>query len=220
MTALLVGGLASFLPRRVAVALLAAALAFLLALMQVQGGEPPAAAKPYQRALLREARLAGGLDAPVAVFAGQIEQESGWGPNAKSAFANGLAQFTPPTAKDMARKYPSRLGDGKVFNPEWAIRALTTYDRDLYHGFDGATECDRWAFALSAYNGGAGWLNRDRRLCDPAGCTPAVWFGGVDSYTARSAAAARENRAYPKRILFVTQHHYEGWGAIVSCSKS
>ncbi len=220
MTALLVGGLASFLPRRVAVALLAAALAFLLALMQVQGGEPPAAAKPYQRALLREARLAGGLDAPVAVFAGQIEQESGWGPNAKSAFANGLAQFTPATAQWISGAYPKELGHADAFNPEWAIRALVTYDERLYAGLSAATECDRWAFALSAYNGGLGWVVRDRALCAAAGCTPAVWFGGVDSYTARSAAAARENRAYPKRILFVTQHHYEGWGAIVSCSKS
>ena len=52
----------------------------------------------YRLTLLREAHGQWGLDAPVAAFAAQVHQESGWNPQAVSRVgARGLAQFMPAT---------------------------------------------------------------------------------------------------------------------------
>ena len=173
----------------------------------------PQSALPYRNTLIREARAEWGLSAPVAVFAGQIEQESGWNPRACSAYACGLAQFTPATAADIA----PRLNGNDVFNPAWAIRALVLYDHDLYGEVDFATRaCDRWAFTLSAYNGGLGNVRKDMALCT-ASCDPSLWFGMVALRSSRNPLAFRENRAYPANILYKRQLGYTSWGAKVQC---
>lgn len=179
----------------------------------------PSAAIPYQRTLTREARLLWGLDAPVAVMAGQIEQESAWNPLATSPYAAGLAQFTLSTASWISGAYAQELGSNQPFNPEWAIRALVRYDYDLGHALGPvADECSWWAMALSAYNGGATWLERDRNYCTSIeGCSPLVWFNNVELYTRRGPGAAKENRGYPRRILFDTQLNYTDWGRTVPC---
>ena len=184
----------------------------LLALTTCHAKAEPKASLPYKRDVIRE-------DAPVAVFAGQIEQESAWREKVCSPFACGLAQFTPATAEWISGAYPKDLSDGDPFNPQWAIRALVRYDRHLYDSaLPSALECDRFAFTLSGYNGGAGWVVRDRRLCrSAAGCDPSRWFGHVEKYSGRAAWAMKENRGYPKRILYDRQFHYEQWGRTITC---
>ena len=62
--------------------------------------QPPQAAARYKLTLLREAHSQWGLDAPVAAFAAQVHQESGWRADAVSRVgARGLAQFMPATAR-------------------------------------------------------------------------------------------------------------------------
>lgn len=188
------------------------------------GAELPAAAKPYERTVIREAHAGMGLNAPTAMFGAQIQTESGWRPNAHSIYASGLAQFIPGTAREMAQRYPLSLGQGGPLNPEWAIRALVFYDRDIYRGryvnaVKLATPCDGWAFALSGYNGGEGWISRDRSMCvarDPQ-CIPGQWWNHVEAYSARSQANFRQNRAYPRLILLVRQATYRNWGGMVNC---
>ena len=125
----------------------------------------PTAAQPWRRTVTREAQAVWGLQAPVSLFGAQIHQESHWAPGARSVYAAGLAQFTADTAKDMARWYPE-LGPADVYDPRWAIRALVRYDYRLYGRLaDTASDCDRWAMTLAAYNGGLGWVQRDRTLC-------------------------------------------------------
>lgn len=195
-------------------------LAILAALLAGSAlADVPQAAKPYQRAVTREARAVWGLNAPIAVLGAQIGQESRWRPDVCSAFACGLSQFTPQTAAWISGVYPKELGENDPFNPNWAIRALVRYDNDLYKGTPKAeTDCEQWAFTLSAYNGGLGWVRRDAALCERAdGCVPTAWFGNVEMQTARSAAAARENRGYPRRILLTLQTTYLPWGPGVSC---
>ena len=146
----------------------------------------PAAALPYQRSVIREARALFGMNAPAAMFGAQIQTESGWRPNAHSVYATGLAQFIPSTAAAMARRYPLELGLSGPLNPEWSIRALVRYDRDLRQSIEARTDCDRWAFTLSAYNGGPGWISRDRGLCrQHRGCDEFSWWGNVDRFTSR-----------------------------------
>lgn len=178
--------------------------------------EPPKAAEVYRRDLIRNARAVWGLGAPVAVFGAQVHQESAWNPTARSKYADGLAQFTPATAEWIAGVY-GELAGADPFNPAWALRALVRYDRFLYERVSGASECDRWAFTLAAYNGGLGWIDRDRRLAAEHGADPERWWGHVENYSPRAAWAFEENRGYPRRILLVLQPRYARWGPGVAC---
>lgn len=187
------------------------------AFAQASGPGPPARSLPYKRMLIREGRAVLGLTAPISMFAAQIQTESAWRPGAHSIYAAGLAQFIPSTADAMAEKY-QELADDDPLNPQWAIRALVRYDRDLYQPIRAISDCDRWAFTLSAYNGGPGWIARDRALCVRHGrCNPLGWWNNVERFTSRSKSNAQQNREYPRRILKLYQPAYRSWGGYVSC---
>ena len=70
------------------------------------------------------------------------------------------------------------------------------------------------AFTLSAYNGGQGWVARDKRLAAQRGLDPDRWHNHVATVNAgRSAPNWRENRAYPWRILARQDAYVRGgWG--------
>ncbi|EFH3410628.1 transglycosylase SLT domain-containing protein [Escherichia coli] len=180
---------------------------------QAHAAEPPTAAKPYRAELVRNARAVWGMDAPVADFAGQFQQESGWNPAARSPVgAQGMAQFMPSTADWISKQFPE-LRSREPFNPSWAIRALMQYDQWLWQRVSGRDNCQRMAFTLSAYNGGLGWVNRDKKLATQRGLNAAVWFDAVATVNAgRSAANWRENRGYPQRILYQNAPRYLSWG--------
>jgi soluble lytic murein transglycosylase-like protein len=178
----------------------------------------PQRAYTYQRALIGNARFVWGLNAPIATMAAQIHQESAWRPDAQSPYAGGLAQFTPDTADWISMRYSDYLGANQPYEPEWALRALARYDKYLYDRMSFATrECDRWAFTLSGYNGGAGWVNRDRRLATADGKDSTLWWGNVEEYSDRADWAIEENRNYPIRILLDLQPRYLSWGLGISC---
>ncbi|EEC2773295.1 transglycosylase SLT domain-containing protein [Salmonella enterica] len=175
--------------------------------------EPPTAALKYRSDVIRSARVDWGLNAPVADFAAQLHQESGWNPAARSPVgAQGLAQFMPSTADWIAGLMP-HLATREPYNPGWAIRALVSYDRWLWSRVAVSDGCERMAMTLSAYNGGLGWVNRDRRLARARGLDDARWFNSVETVNAgRSAANWRENRHYPQRILHTLAPRYLSWG--------
>lgn len=178
----------------------------------------PRVAYEYQRALIGNARVVWGLNAPVAIMAAQVHQESAWRPTAKSAFASGLAQFTPSTADWISSKFPEDLGDNQPLSPAWALRALARYDRYLYDRQTlFRTDCDRWAFTLSGYNGGEGWVSRDKRLAESRGADPGRWWGHVERYSSRAKWAFDENRGYPRRIMLQHQPAYRVWGRGIDC---
>lgn len=171
---------------------------------QAHAATVPANAERYRATLTRTAHAEWGLDAPVATFAAQIHQESGWNASARSPVgAQGLAQFMPATSDWIAKIYPQQLGDNQPWNPGWAMRALVIYNRWHWQRittFD--SPCDRWAFVLSAYNGGLGWVQRDQKLAAQRGIDPGLYWGAVETVNAgRSAANWRENRGYPERII-------------------
>ncbi|EFQ9239836.1 transglycosylase SLT domain-containing protein [Salmonella enterica] len=175
--------------------------------------EPPTAALKYRSDVIRSARVDWGLNAPVADFAAQLHQESGWNPAARSPVgAQGLAQFMPSTADWIAGLMP-HLATREPYNPGWAIRALVSYDRWLWNRVAVPDGCERMAMTLSAYNGGLGWVNRDRRLARARGLDDARWFNSVETVNAgRSVANWRENRHYPQRILHTLAPRYLSWG--------
>lgn len=175
----------------------------------------PRAAQQYRAELVRSARVVWGLDAPIAVFAAQVHTESWWRNNTVSHVgAQGLAQFMPSTARWLPSVAPE-TGKPAPFNPGWSLRALCTYDKWLWDRTGGVNDYERMAFTLSAYNGGAGWVNRDKKLARQRGLDAGRWFDHVATVNAgRRASAWKENRAYPRRILKERQYAYvkAGWG--------
>lgn len=184
----------------------------------------PRAAERNRAELIRVSRAVWGLEAPVAVFAAQVHTESWWrNGTVSSAGAQGLAQFLPSTAEWLPRAVPElerEAGPPAPFNPGWALRALVSYDKWLWDRLHGADACQRMAFTLSAYNGGIGWVGRDRKEAERQGRDPARWFGQVEEVNAgRSASSLRENRRYVRLILLERQYWYRkaGWGPGVGC---
>jgi soluble lytic murein transglycosylase-like protein len=193
-------------------------LAFLVAVLPVPtfAQEPPRAALKYRADLVRSARLAFGLDAPVAVMAAQVHQESGWRPDARSPYAHGLAQFTPATA-DWIGGLDPMLAGADTGNPVWALRALARYDRWLHDRVpDTGNACDRWWATLRAYNGGLGHWRNEARLAAPESDR-----GAIDArcgQATRHRSHCRENLAYPRLILARWQPLYVSWGPGVVCA--
>ncbi len=174
----------------------------------------PSNAGRYRADLVRAAHANWGLDAPVAVLAAQVHQESGWNPQAVSRVgATGMAQFMPATATWWCGLNNIPTDQCQPQNPTWALRALVGYDKWLHDRVHATDPRNRMAFALSAYNGGLGWVNRDKALAQRKGYDPLVWFGSVEQVNAgRSEANWHENRGYPHRILNVLQPRYLAWG--------
>ena len=201
-------------------------LALLLGLFTPSHAAEPSVRIPHASALyrLQLERVVGqqfGLDAPVARLAAQIHQESHWRPDVASKYAQGLAQFTPPTAKWLPNVCPG-VGPPDPWDADWSLRAIACYDKWLYDRVTAASECDRWSFTLSAYNGGLGWVRRDQARASAGGADPARWFGHTDAHSARAGWAFRENRSYVARILHLIEPAYSaaGWPGAAACGGS
>ena len=162
--------------------------------------------------LLQSAGLLSVFDAEVeragmtqhrSLLAAQIQQESAWNCDAHSRYAAGCAQFTAPTwAQYSAEVRPSCEGIAAT-DPPCAFRAQSLYMKRLLNSHRiSATSRDQEAFALASYNGGAGWVRREKRQCkqNPR-CSPKRWFGHVEDHCIRADRACTESRAYPVRVM-------------------
>jgi soluble lytic murein transglycosylase-like protein len=181
--------------------------------------EIPPTSYLYRFKLEREVSARFGSTAHVARVAGQVHIESHWKPDARSATAQGMAQFIPATAAWLQSVCPE-IGAPDPWDPNWSVRAVVCYDQWLYARVAGATACDAWAFTLSGYNGGPGWVDRDKRRAAANGADPARWFDSVDRFSARGKAAFAENRVYVSRILRVLEPAYlgAGWAGRAVCT--
>jgi soluble lytic murein transglycosylase-like protein len=192
---------------------------WLLALSGSLQAELPPTAWAYRAEMLQSAWRVFGPDAPVAVLAGQIQQESAWQIDVVSwAGAQGFAQFMPGTARDMAARYPNECAPANPFNPQWAFRCRDRYLKGLIRASrnERTGECSDWAFGLKAYNGGLGWVRKDRSLAASQGADPDDWRM-VNLFNAgRKPSAHKENREYPERI-FRHALDYAVWGRNLLC---
>lgn len=187
---------------------LVAGIALIGTIERADAAPIPENAPQYRAQITREAQFRFGIPAPVPMIAGQIEQESAWRPGARSPVgALGLMQFMPATARWAAAE--NAWGSVDPMNPAWAIRAGVWYDRWLFVRFpDAHTDCDRWMFALSAYNGGLGWV-RKRQL---ASADPANYAATAGINPGIRPANQRENQDYAPRIVGRSVK-YSAWGA-------
>lgn len=186
---------------------------------------PPAAAA-WRAELTRAAHAQWGLDAPVAAFAAQVHQESGWRADAVSRVgAQGMAQFMPATARWWCQVNRLTVAECQPSNPRWALRALVGYDRWLWDRLGAAGEPYRgavegraargarlWA-TLRSYNGGLGhWQAESRLAAGPL-------RSQIDAACGRARRApvhCAENLHYPRRILIELQPRYAAWGPVWS----
>jgi len=138
----------------------------------------------------------------------------------------GLPQLTIAYNADGTERFNS-FNDARNLSPELAdwrfedrfdgrkqLLTVVLRDKMEYARITGAeTEQDRLTFFLVSYNGGAGGLMKDRRLCaaQPGKvCNPNKWFGNVELYSYKSKVAQpgygrsffEISRSYPKDILF------------------
>lgn len=77
---------------------------------------------------------------------------------------------------------------------------------DKYSKIEGITTENILAFADSAYNGGEGGLDKERRACKMAGanrCDPKVWFDNVENFCLKSRTPLYGNRS----ACDINRHH-------------
>ena len=176
----------------------------------------PTAAQRHRHTLTLEAYRQWGLGAPVAVFAAQVHQESGWRPDAVSHVgARGLSQFMPATARWWCERTGTAAADCVPTNPTWALRAMVGYNKYLYDRTPiRYAERDRLWVMLRAYNGGLGhWQNEARATGLTAPTREQV--DAACGKARRHITHCRENLGYPSRIMITLQPRYAGWGRAV-----
>lgn len=184
----------------------------------------PQVSLQYRLRIERQAARYFGLDAPPARLAAQIHQESAWNPKAASAYAQGLTQFTPATARWLPSVCPD-VGAPDPWDADWALRAQSCYMAWLYarivvYRYAGPMNaCTRWNLALRGYNGGLGWLNKERLAAQRAGGDANDWRV-IERYRVRAGWAHRENVDYPRRILLRLEPAYlsSGWPGRAVCT--
>ncbi len=167
-------------------------------------------AVPCELAPVFEAEVArAGAAGMRAELAAQIHRESSWRPRARSRYASGLAQFTPPTWSDIAPLTAPRCDGTDPTDPGCAIRAQIVYMRRLLARY--RFDREPWEFSWAAYNGGPGWIAREKSRCrrEP-GCDPRRWTGHVERHCIRAAWACAENRAYPAKVGGLVPLYREG----------
>ena len=163
----------------------------------------------YRAQITRETHARFGVPGPVPAIAGQIQQESGWNPAAQSRVgAQGLMQFMPATAAWAATT--AGFGTPDPLNPAWSIRAGVWYDRWLYERIKADSECDRWMFTFSAYNGGLGLVYRRQARSH----APGLWDQTGVINPGISAGNQAENQGYGPRILHHHQPDFATWGTV------
>lgn len=179
-------------------------------------------------------------DMPVpSVLGALIEQESCitlkskrcWSPDAELKTEReqgiGLGQITR-TARfdalaDLRRANPEALRDWgwdkpTLRDPHYQLRGVILLERQNWRGISGAaTAEDHAAFMDAAYNGGAGGLASDRRICAATnGCDRARWFGHVERTSLKQKTAVSGygqsffdiNRGHVRNVMIVRRPRY------------
>jgi len=213
-------------------------LIFLGVCGQAHGAEisPPAAALPLLPVLQAEQRAHWpDMPSPAALGA-QVEQETCislrsrgcWNPRTElktdREYGFGLGQITITSRFDnfaAARGLDPSLRTWQFadrYDPARQLRVLVLMDRAAYQGLSALPAGpERLAMAFSAYNGGLGGVQADRRVCAQVrGCNPARWWGHVELHSLKARSAVHGygqsfydiNRGYVRSVLIERRPRY------------
>ncbi len=179
----------------------------------------PAAAVQWRGYAIRTWRFYFALAEPPAILFGQVHQESRWRCEATSPVgAQGCAQFMPTTAVWIQTLLPAEVraecpaASGCPTSAKWALAAASKFDWLLWKALEEIdAPSDRWAMALVSYNGGSGWMKRERSEARRRGRDAGRWWGEVEQVCLRAEWACRESRGYPVAIQRRWQPLYETW---------
>lgn len=172
-------------------------------------------ALPYVEDIRKESEFRFGIPAPVPVVAAQLMQESGFKPDARSPVgAVGIGQFMPATWTWAAKASGADVGASPL-DPRAGIKVAVWYDRFLYDRVAYAIDpCNKWLFALSAYNGGERRVQQ-RQALSPH---PGEWEATHILNPGITESNQRENAGYPRSIIYKLQPEFRTLGPLI-CAK-
>ena len=148
-------------------------------------------------------------DSDIGIIGSQIAHESTWKETATRKEASGVIsygvlQVLDVTYDELKKKNPLLLkgSPSEMLRARMGIRAGILYDKQMYGlvGF-AESETDRYAMMLASYNGGFGWLLRDRKLAEANGYNPNKWLDNTELFSKRSAQNFKINRRYVSGII-------------------
>lgn len=89
--------------------------------------------------------------------------------------------------------------------PDLQIRIIVLMIRDNYKALYSVKDpLSRLQMTDAAYNGGLGWILKERRVCGLAkGCDPGLWFGHVENHCLRSRKPLYSGRS----VCDIAKHH-------------
>ena len=147
-----------------------------------------------------------------SLIAAQVHQESKWSATAISqAGAAGLLQIMPGTARDIAGT--CHIPGFDRFNPLHSLKGGICYNAQVRKWVGTFTLAeDQNSAMLSGYNGGAGYIIKQRRAAVAAGLDRAIWKNVVKwCGLYRSRSSCDENMGYAPAIRKWQRLYYAAW---------